>query len=164
MLLCHTSLFTVKCAQVIDWSSPLSLSHSLSRSLIFPPQFPAQEECAVIDEKSLQTALENFSFTTRKLVFSPLHTPSWPPNGAALPTSLLSLTIKWWLILACISIQLQSPFDFDAIDSSQNEIDIFWFLMVNYDNSRAWMKSDNLFIYQSVTYRLVGECHALMAL
>lgn len=140
----------------------LSLSVLLTHSP--PPQFPAQEECAVIDEKSLQTALENFSFTTRKLVFSPLHTPSWPPNGAALPTSLLSLTIKWWLILACISIQLQYPFDFDAIDSLQNEIDIFWFLMVNYDNSLAWMKSDNLFIYQSVTYRLIGECHALMAL
>lgn len=57
----------------------LSLSVSLSH---FPPQFPAQEECAVIDEKSLQTALENFPFTTRKLVFSPLHTPSWTKQGS----------------------------------------------------------------------------------
>ena len=78
--------------------------------------------------------------------------------------SLLSLTIKWWLILAYISIQLQYPVDFDAIDSRQNKIDMFWFLMVNYDNSPVRMKLDNLFIYQSVTYRLFGECHALMAL
>lgn len=38
-------------------------------------------------------------------------------NRAALPTPLLSLTIKWWLILAYISIQLQYLFDFDAVDS-----------------------------------------------
>lgn len=36
--------------------------------------------------------------------------------------------------------------------------------MVNYDNSPVRMEWDNLFIYQSVTYRLFGECHALMAL
>lgn len=46
-----------------------------------PPQFPAQEECGVIDDKSLQTALENFLFTKRKLVFSPLHSPSWAKQG-----------------------------------------------------------------------------------
>lgn len=38
-------------------------------------------------------------------------------TGQLCPVHLLSLTIKWWLILAHISIQLQYPFDFDAIDS-----------------------------------------------
>lgn len=81
-LLCPTSLFTVKCAQVIEWSNPFSPSPSVSISH-FPPQFPAQEECAVIDDKSLQTALENFPFLMRKLVFSPLQTPSWAKQGSS---------------------------------------------------------------------------------
>lgn len=37
----------------------------------------------MIDDKSLQTAWENFLFTGRKLVFSPLHTPSWAKQGSS---------------------------------------------------------------------------------
>ncbi len=162
MLLCHTSLFTVKCVQVIEWSNPFS--HSLSVSL---PHFYPNSQLW----RNVPWLMKNHS----KLLYRTFHSQrgNWSfllcilhlgPNTAALPTSLLSLTIKWWLILAYISIQLQYPFDFDAIDSSQNETDMFWFLMVNYDNSPVRMKLDNLFIYQSVTYRLFGECHALMAL
>lgn len=39
------------------------------------------------------------------------------PNRAALPSSPLSLTIKLWLILAYITIQLEYPFVCDVIDS-----------------------------------------------
>lgn len=88
----------------------LSLSLCLSLSF-FSPQFPAQEDCAVIDDKSLQTALENFPFTMRKLVFSPLHTPSWakqastahftaePDNKMMINIGLhqCSITIPLWL-------------------------------------------------------------------
>lgn len=79
-IIIHSEMFSGN--RVVQPIFSLSLSDFLSHSLIYF-QFPIQEECAVIDDKSLQTALKNFPFMSRQLVFSPLHTPSWAKQGSS---------------------------------------------------------------------------------
>ena len=79
---------------------------------------PAQEKCLVIDGGLLQTALQNFPFMTMKLVFSPLHTPSWIEEGDSAQFSAESHN-KMMINIALHQHPIKYVFDIDGMKTAK---------------------------------------------